>query len=331
MASVPYSPVSENRAQHDHAELKVYADMAQLKVLPDTMRKTVVKVTEKREKITTFSKKSRARMFRTVAKIRNLRSAIWFCITYPDNFTFTPEQVKKHFNIFKKRWFRAYPDTGWIWRLEIERRKSGTCEGMLVPHFHVIVLHQHWIDIKKVIQDVRDDWNEIVAPEDEAHYKASTRVELLQNRKHVIQYVSKYVGKAQEDKPQRDEFQNWGRYWGVCGKVDLKPIFEGFLTYPQFAEMRRNLSSLMAARAKKDAQRIAAKKGIEPKEARLRAKKYAKRIKKGGRFKGTSVLGCGDQSNGIGREDCATIWKVVIMSICVEKDATIPLAMRSDL
>lgn len=339
LASVPYLPEIQTPPQNDmadmavstpHATVTVYADVVEVKVLPDTTRQNTPRAKSRRAKITKFTKKSRSRMFRTIAKIRNLKSAIWFCITYPGEFTHTPEQVQKHFQTFKKRFMRDHPNVGWIWRRELERRKSGASEGVLVPHFHIILVHSEFIDIKSLIQEVKDDWNEIVAPGDEDHHNACSRVELLHNRKHVVQYVSKYVGKTQEDQPRDNEPQNWGRYWGVCGQLDLSEAVTILIDYPQFAEIRRTLSNLMTARAKKDAERIAQKKGIDAKEARIKARKYAKRIKKGGRFKGTTVLGNGDQSQGIGNEDRATIYRVFAAAYCAAKPVTIPLDNRHE-
>lgn len=286
----------------------VYADIAEVKSLkpPKTPPPKA-----KRDKITSFSRKSRKRMIRKVAKIRDLESSIFVTLTYPGKFDFTPQQIKQHFFAFKRRFFRKYTTEGIIWRLELKTRLSGASEGEIAPHFHLVIVHKKFISITDMVKFVRFAWNDIVAPGDADHFKAGTRVELISSRSQVMGYVSKtlgYVEKTEDQDLPEDAPQNWGRYWGTCGKLDMRPMIVVIVDYEQFRDLRRVIARSMKSAEYK---RIVINKKIGKSTKR---KRYYRRIVRGGKQRGFAVLGYGDQSKKAKILQESVIWKIITAS-----------------
>lgn len=227
-----------------------------------------------------FSKKSRNNMQRRFAMIREtFAGGNFITLTYPGEFTFTPEQVKTHLATFRKRVERRFPDLGAGWKLELKTRLSGVSEGVLVPHFHML-LTPTGASLPEMIVWVSEAWNEIVAPGDAAHLAAGTNVRTIVSERHAQNYLNKYVTKTDEFECNNFQtFENcnigWGRRWGFFGALDMSPIFEWKLTPAEFVDFKR-----MTVRWLKS-----------------RGSRYARRLAAQSRWTGFSVFGLGDKSN----------------------------------
>jgi len=106
-----------------------------------------------------------------------------------------------------------------FWFLEFQERGA--------PHFHYFTTHVPHIreresltvgEINKKIRDIIARlWNRIVAPNDEAHYKAGTQFDVLRSKRGgSISYAAKYARK-QAQKRVPCGYENCGRFWGVSG------------------------------------------------------------------------------------------------------------------
>ena len=91
----------------------------------------------KRGKVHGFSRKSRSRMIATQGKIRwNIECLPYFMgNTCPDNVP-DADHVIHAWAKFNRRFERRFPQGALLWRKEIKDRKSGTCKGQWVPHYH---------------------------------------------------------------------------------------------------------------------------------------------------------------------------------------------------
>lgn len=227
-----------------------------------------------------FSKSSRNNMQRKFAMIREtFAGGNFVTLTYPGEFTFTPEQVKSHLKAFRKRVERRFEGIGAGWKLELKTRLSGVSEGQLVPHFHML-LTPTGVSLPEMIVWVSEAWNEIVAPGDAAHLAAGTNVRTIVSERHAQNYLNKYVTKADEfDCNKNETFENcnigWGRRWGFFGNLDMSPVFEWKFTPQEFVEFKRMTVRWLKARGSKYAQRLAGQS----------------------RWVGFSLFGLGDQSD----------------------------------
>ena len=99
--------------------------------------KTLCVEPTKRGTVHGFSRKSRGRMIATQAKIRwNTEHPPYFMgNTCPDTVP-DADAVLRGWAKFSRRFERRFPDGALLWRKEIKDRKSGTCEGQWVPHYH---------------------------------------------------------------------------------------------------------------------------------------------------------------------------------------------------
>lgn len=161
-----------------------------------------------RQPITKFSEWSAGRMR------RYLRSCLaeYTCmvtLTYPCGYPSDGRTVKGHLRAFMERCRRKlesrnqFPaDHSAFWFLEFQGRGA--------PHFHIFTTFGIPRD------ELAQDWFEIVGSEDDRHRRAGTRIEALQSgRGGTVSYASKYAAKP-EQKDVPDEYQNVGRFWGVC-------------------------------------------------------------------------------------------------------------------
>lgn len=91
----------------------------------------------KRGAIQGFSRRSRSRMIQTQAKIRFETEELPYFMgnTCPDNVP-DADHVIASWGRFTRRFQRRFPKGALLWRKEIKDRKSGTCAGQWVPHYH---------------------------------------------------------------------------------------------------------------------------------------------------------------------------------------------------
>jgi hypothetical protein len=191
------------------------ASLAQVSV-GHTVGKHPQRVTWTRGMIKGFSKQSRRRILRIVATIKRIEKPVFVTCTYPDNFPTEGAAMKTHLTKFFKRITRAFPGAIVLWRLEPQKRKSGTNKGEIAPHYHMLI----WkVPFGKLWEWIPVNWYEVVNSGDEKHLLAGTRVEPVRSVHGVLNYTSKYICKSLEF-----VVEGWGRYWGIINRDDFKTI-----------------------------------------------------------------------------------------------------------
>jgi hypothetical protein len=178
----------------------------------------------KRGKVTTFSYASRRRLMYTIARIRlDAPLPMFVTLTYPEKFP-SPMESKKHLDIFNKRLVRAFPDAGFIWKLEPQQRGA--------PHYHLLVwgVSEHDLFMFTV-----SAWYEIAGDGDNRHLAFHMGglgnqpcVSAVRSRKGVMQYAAKYLGKT-FDVAGWDEIYP-GRFWAVVQRDNI-PFGLGMIMY----------------------------------------------------------------------------------------------------
>ena len=167
----------------------------------------------KRGAITGFSRGSRRRLMVLMSKIpEGSKLPAFVTLTYPFVFP-TPAGAKSHLDNFLKRFARAFPMAGAIWKLEPQDRGA--------PHFHLLV----WgVDLADLSRWVPQNWYQIAGGGDKLHYRWHSGllgnkhcVQAVNSHRGVIAYASKYLGKSFEQ-------TNWvytGRFWGVFQRTNI--------------------------------------------------------------------------------------------------------------
>ncbi len=134
-----------------------------------------------------------------------------FCaLTYPNLFPLDAETFKHHLVVFGKRFLRAYPDVGFFWKLEFQKRGA--------PHFHVIVFGLHLQEKTRGLGRFREwlaeTWFEVVNSGDLKHLAAGTSAEVMRSAVAILRYCGGYVSKWD----QTLVGFKVGRYWGIVGR-----------------------------------------------------------------------------------------------------------------
>ncbi len=152
---------------------------------------------------------------------------------------------------------RRFPGIGIVWRLEFKRRKSGLNVGKVAPHYHLLVWNVprkfdykaergKWIStrpgpegswelsvtvndgqqrrevVRKGFQDrlgewMSRNWYDVAGTGELKHYNSGTNVTELESTEQVFYYVSKYLGKVEEDLPCPYP----GRFWGIVNPANM--------------------------------------------------------------------------------------------------------------
>jgi len=205
----------------------------------------------KRGKVKGFSFASRRRLMYTIAKIRlDADLPAFVTLTYPNKFP-SPMESKKHIDIFRKKLLRAFPQIGYIWKLEPQERGA--------PHYHLMT----WgVSVEKLFSFIPYAWHDIAGGGDENHLfwhlgllRNEPCVTQVKSRNGVMRYASKYLGKT-FDVAGWDEIYP-GRFWAVVQKENIpfgvecvheisKKQAEHIIRYQRrFSKMKsRNYSSL---------------------------------------------------------------------------------------
>lgn len=277
-----------------------------------------------------FSVNSRRRMIRKTAMwdLRGLFLA-FLTLTYPKVYTRDWRIWKRDLDVLCKWLEREYPELmGSLWHVEEQKRGA--------PHYHLLLtmeealctcgseqvrmvkgklkqFHKPYCKIHQVRIEIGQKWAEIVKSgyelsggdmqqyeqEYEKHKKAGTNVEAVYNRKHLMQYVTKYMAKVPPCDgcggrkitggvcadcgvcKEAGNMREWGRMWGfraLNGELKFDPIEETNLEYSELVNLKRMVCKWLKSRG---------------------SAKYAKRMKLVPSY---SVLGLGIESvnNGLG-------------------------------
>lgn len=163
--------------------------------------------------VTGFSSASRRRLMRLIASLERDARPIFVTMTYPDIFPDDLAKWKRDMDVFGKRLARAYPQAGFLWRIEFKERRSGESQGRTAPHFHLLVYGAGYRDL---LGWVPGAWWAVVGSGDRDHLRAGTRVEHIYSWGGIMRYVGKYIAKEDE---YPDDWR--GKAWGVIGRARL--------------------------------------------------------------------------------------------------------------
>ncbi|HEY1247874.1 MAG TPA: hypothetical protein VGE97_02690 [Nitrososphaera sp.] len=310
----------------DEISVSLYADLLKMRIERNYERVGG----GKRSVCKGFSVNSRRRMIKKTAMwdLRGLFLA-FLTLTYPRVYTSDWRIWKRDLDVFWKWLERKYPEVmESLWHVEEQKRGA--------PHFHLLIgmeeslctcgseqvrrvkgkikqFHKPYCRIHQIRREIGQKWAEIVQDgyrmsggdmqqyeqEYEKHKKAGTNVEAVYNRKHLMQYVSKYMAKvpACEGCGSRktvgdvcqdcgvckdlEDMREWGRMWGfraLNGELKFDPIETENLEYSELVNLKRMVRKWMKSRG---------------------SAKYAKKVKL---MPSYSVLGLGIESvnNGLG-------------------------------
>jgi hypothetical protein len=152
-------------------------------------------------------------------------------LTYPREFETDGKEVKRHLNLFLKRFDRKYGHY-YLWFLEFQQRGA--------PHYHIL---STFADVAIDKLWLSSAWYEIVGSGNRDHLLAGTRVERL--RKPGARYAVKYAYKMRQ-KSVPTEYQNVGRFYVYSTAVkpkaiaevwgDIDKLFEGVDGYKELLE-----------------------------------------------------------------------------------------------
>lgn len=231
--SIPHtSPRVRAEAQAPHGEIISYPGAPLVKVrLRNVYRgRRQPPPVGQRGTINRFSAESARRL---VAKCQRLREAaineqkrgLWFTLTFPDSYEWTPERVKAALDAFAKRCARA--GIGFVWKVEFKRRKSGNHVGEHYPHFHCIGVQAGEVKpVNELREWIGQVWFEVCGTNDPKHRAAGTKVDRLESMGGVAHYAAKYASKGVDDPDFDAATVGWdGRWWGVKN-AKLMPFAE---------------------------------------------------------------------------------------------------------
>lgn len=213
---------NHNNSRQAKVELYVGASLAKVsrERSGDTHRQSPLG--GRRGMIQTFSYASRRRLMRQVAKIRLDVPTLFVTLTYPDEFPSDPSRWKRDLKNFAARLKRSYQNASFIWRLELQTRKSGQNAGSIAPHYHLLLYGVDTSD-QILLDNFREwlslAWYEIVDSGDAKHLRAGTNCTVMRSPRGVMSYASKYLGKT-----EKGDEEGVGRYWGVYYRSDLPEV-----------------------------------------------------------------------------------------------------------
>jgi len=162
---------------------------------------------------------------RLIASLERDARPVFVTLTYPDVFPDSLAKWKRDIDVFGKRLARAYPEAGFLWRIEFKERRSGANAGRVAPHFHLLVYGAKYRDL---LGWVSVNWWQVVGSGDGDHLRAGTRVEHIYSWGGIMRYVGKYIAK-EDDYPL-----GWqGRAWGIVGRKNLPWAIEVVISLAQ--------------------------------------------------------------------------------------------------
>ena len=227
------------------AKITVYADMLTVKYPAELNgrqdRRTDFAGGGIRGDIVGFSRASRKRMIEFMAKVRNVGDMYFVTMTYDDeSWLVKPNAHQEDFEAFRRRFERAFPNWKAIWRVEVKERQSGQLIGQRVPHFHLLVFtgrNDSDEDKEAYSEGFRAwgvrVWGEILQAQNPAFEIYGFHVTPVRTRKHAYHYISKYIGKSENDDIA------CGRRWGRIGQFDTSSSETILLTDDEALAFRR--------------------------------------------------------------------------------------------
>ncbi len=172
-----------------------------------------------------MSSRSRRRIMNLFSMLARSNVPLFVTLTYPEKFP-DGRASKKHLQAFFKRLKRRWPDFGYIWKLEFQKRGA--------PHYHIFM----WgVPRAKAYSIMSQCWYEVVGSNDPWHAVRGVKIEEIKSYKGVKSYASKYIAK----KDEQEVPEGLGRTWGYGGKIPLSEKEEYVITPQQAAMVLRYL------------------------------------------------------------------------------------------
>jgi len=282
-------------ALDNHVRLYIHADMTKAKAIhcvgSNAQEQDGGGI---RGEVVGFSRASRKRLLEFMAKVRYDTQLIFLTLTYPDHFPQSEDAWEAHFEAFRRRFERRFPQWRCIWRKEMKMRKSGDFKGFFAPHWHFLVwsdssgnpttwevmVESYGKKVKKTVSglsEIVEDWallawSQIVASDDMKHKIYGCFACAVRNRRHAYSYVSKYIAKEDDDNLAV------GRRWGRIGTFDTSESDSVVLSKKEYIEYRRLVRSFVKSRERH----------------KPRKDHYAPKIARQSPDKGMTVFGAGD-------------------------------------
>lgn len=185
--------------------------------------------TGKRGIISNMSSKSRSRLMARFAMLDKSKQPLFVGLTYPEKYP-SMKESKRHFKVFFQRMKREYPEIGYIWRIELQKRGA--------PHYHIFL----WgcgdmkRDFVKIYKFILTNWADVVDSDDIQHLIHGAEVETIRTPNGAMAYASKYMAKK-----DNTEINETGRCWGYGGKVPWAEGQDIPLTFKQAHHIERLL------------------------------------------------------------------------------------------
>lgn len=163
-----------------------------------------------------FSHQSRRRLLELISYVkRESELPCFVTLTYPNEFP-AVDRAKRDLKVFIQRIIRAFPDSGFIWKLEPQKRGA--------PHYHMLIWGVHQVDL---FSWVVHNWYSIAGNGDYNHFlfhSGSLRgskpcVTRVRSFRGVWSYASKYIGKTFEVAEWGSQWT--GRFWGIGQRQNI--------------------------------------------------------------------------------------------------------------
>lgn len=166
----------------------------------------------KRGTITGFSPASRRNLLRKIAMLQRDVKPFFVTLTYPKEYSKNPEVWKNQLKAWKARLERQYPESAFVWRLELQERGA--------PHYHLLVYGVH--DTTPSFREwLATAWYEVVGSGDAKHLSAGTGASKIRSFRGVMAYTSKELAKVTQAVLSSDYPNGVGRWWGIYNRNNM--------------------------------------------------------------------------------------------------------------
>lgn len=160
-----------------------------------------------------FSRSARLRLLKLIAKMEwsKVKCGLFITVTLPDEVWPMDKEKRNRVRYLFLRDMENYlgHEIAALWRIEWQKRQTGTHRGKFLPHFHLIVPNVRFIPW----QVIRESWRTHLRYEG----PLATDVDSLSNRKKQAVYIAKYAAKTPEiSSLDYGAYLNIeGRHWGL--------------------------------------------------------------------------------------------------------------------
>jgi hypothetical protein len=237
-------PETDAKLNLEATTYAIFADCMQIKVPHMPMKP---QSGGKRGKCKGFSKASRLNMKKKLSRLRlSGKYSFFITLTYPELYIDDMRVSKRDIDVFRKAFAREF-DTfiGGFWRVEMQKRGA--------PHYHMLLISEKPVSMKKIIEFLRKRWADIVRTSYlrsggnekeyrkhyERHKKCGHNVQYMKSRRMVCNYISKYISKLDETIYPSDTGRIWGQWQFNGHKLDFSPVSTGYLERDETVQLKR--------------------------------------------------------------------------------------------